>query len=103
MTLRTDDECGNDCDYNYHFSNPLVLESRDRQELEAAGVNLEQGRWYWLRVDVEGPRIRCYVDDHLVFDYYDDVGTVFTEGTVGFVTYIAGDARFDNVTVEPLE
>ncbi len=101
--LRTDDECGDDCNFNYHFSNPLVLESLDRQELEAKGVFLEKGRWYWLRVDVEGPRIRCYVDDHLVFDYYDDVGTTFTEGTVGFYTYIAGDARFDNVTVEPLE
>jgi uncharacterized repeat protein (TIGR01451 family) len=103
MTLRTDEECGDDCNYNYHFSNPLVLESRDREELEAAGVYLETGRWYWLRVDVEGPHIRCYVDDHLVFDYYDDVGSIFTEGTVGFATYIAGDARFDNVTVEPLE
>jgi uncharacterized repeat protein (TIGR01451 family) len=101
--LRTDDECGDDCNYNYHFSNPLLLEALDRDELEAKGVYLEMGRWYWLRVDVEGPRIRCYVDDHLVFDYYDDVGSVFTEGTVGFVTYIAGDARFDNVTVEPLE
>lgn len=103
MTLRTDEECGNDCDYNYHFSNPLVLEELDRGDLEAKGVYLETGRWYWLRVDVEGPRIRCYVDDHLVFDYYDNVGSVFTEGTVGFATYIAGDARFDNVTVEPLE
>jgi len=60
-------------------------------------------RWYWLRVEVQGPRIRCYIDDILAFDYYDNIGTTFTAGTVGFYTYIAGDARFDNVSVKPLE
>ncbi len=103
MQLRTDDECGDDCEYNYHFSNPLLLKSRNKAELLSLGVSIEWGEWVWLRVDVEGPRIRCYVDDILVFDYYDNVGTTFTEGTVGFVVYIAGDARYDHVIVEPLD
>lgn len=103
MQLRTDEECGDDCDYNYHFSNPLELkELRGHSDLEPLGLSIEWGEWYWLKVEVQGPRIRCYVDDVLVFDYYDNVGTTFTEGTVGFFTYIAGDARFDHVSVEPL-
>jgi len=104
MQMRTDDECGDDCNFNYHFSNPIVVDIlKGQEDLEAKGLDLEPGRWYWLRVEVRGPQIRCYVDDILVFDYYDNIGTVFTAGTVGFVTYIAGDARFDSVSVEPLE
>ena len=104
MQMRTDEECGNDCDYNYHFSNPIVIDIlKGREDLEAKGLNIELNRWYWLRVEVQGPRIRCYIDDILAFDYYDNIGTTFTAGTVGFYTYIAGDARFDNVSVKPLE
>ena len=99
MQLRTDDDCQDSCNANYHFSNPMVLESRDADDLGALGLTIDWGRWYWLRVEVEGPRIRCYVDDVLVFDHYDDVGTTFLQGTVGFYTYVAGDVRFDHVTV----
>lgn len=103
LQMRTDDECGDDCSFNYHFSNPLLLEQVRSDDLEPLGLDLRPGRWYWLKVRVEGPRIRCYVDDVLVIDYYDNVGTTFTEGTVGFFTYIAGDARFDHVIVESLD
>lgn len=102
--MRTDDECGNDCDYNYHFSNPILLKQlKGHDQLDPLGLDINWGEWYWLRVEVQGPRLRCYVDNILVFDYYDNVGTTFTQGTVGFYTYIAGDARFDHVSVAPLE
>ncbi len=102
--MRTDEECGDDCDYNYHFSNPLLLARlRGREDLDPLGLSIDWGRWYWIRVEVQGSRIRCYIDDVLVFDYNDTVGTTFTSGTVGFYTYIAGDARFDHVSVKPLE
>jgi uncharacterized repeat protein (TIGR01451 family) len=100
--LRTDEECGDDCAYNYHFSNPLLLEELDNAALQALGIDLVAGRWYRLKVEVDGPQIRCYIDDILVFDYYDNVGTTFEQGTVGFVTYIAADARWDNVSVTRL-
>jgi uncharacterized repeat protein (TIGR01451 family) len=102
MQLRTDEECADDCDYNYHFSNPMVLQEKENDQLEDLGINLDPGRWYELKVEVQGARIRCYIDDKLVFDYTDNVGTTFLQGTVGFVTYIAYDARFDNVSVTPL-
>ncbi len=102
MQLRTDEECGDDCNYNYHFSNPMVLEELDGSGLDALGVDINKGFWYDLRVEVDGPRIRCYFDDVLLFDYYDDFGSTFLDGTVGFFTYLAGDARFDHVRVEPL-
>jgi uncharacterized repeat protein (TIGR01451 family) len=102
MQLRTDEECGDDCDYNYHFSNPLLLESRSATELGQLGLEVDWGDWYWLRVEVDGPQIYCYINDVLVFDYYDNVGTTFTEGTVGLFTYIAGDARFDHIEVREL-
>ena len=102
--IRTDEECGDDCDYNYHFSNPILLKKlQGHTDLDPLGLEIKWGEWYWLRVEVQGPRIRCYVDNILVFDYYDNVGTTFTQGTVGFFTYIAGDARFDHVSVVPLE
>jgi uncharacterized repeat protein (TIGR01451 family) len=100
--LRTDDECGDDCNYNYHFSNPILLKRlRGHGDLDPLGLSIDWGRWYTIRVEVQGPQIRCYVDGVQVFDYYDDFGTTFTAGTVGFYTYIAGDARFDDVTVKP--
>ena len=102
MQLRTDEECADDCAYNYHFSNPMVLEEKNNDELKALGIDLDPGRWYELKVEVQGARIRCYIDNKLVFDYTDNVGTTFEQGTVGFVTYIAYDARFDNVSVIPL-
>jgi hypothetical protein len=103
LQLRTDEECGDDCSYNYHFSNPIGLLELGRPELAALGLSVGLGRWYELKVEVQGPQIRCYIDGTLVFDYYDDFGTTFTEGTVGFFTYIAGDARFDHARVEPLQ
>jgi uncharacterized repeat protein (TIGR01451 family) len=102
LQLRTDDDCGDDCTHNYYFNNPLTLEELYGPELVAKGLNLELGRWYWLRVEVEGSNIRCYANNILIFDHNDTVGTTFTEGTVGLFTYLAGDARFDHLSVEPL-
>ncbi len=103
MQLRTDEECGDDCAYNYHFSNPLdLLELRGINNLRPLGLTLRHNTWYWMRVDVQGSRIRCYVNDIQVFDYNDTVGTTFTEGTVGFFVYQASDARFDHVSVQPM-
>ncbi len=93
--IRTDEECGADCTHNYHFSNPILLE-------EVVDSPLEYGKWHDLKVEVEGSLIKCYLDDVLEIEYDDTVGTTFLEGTVGFFVYKAGDARFDDVLVEPL-
>ncbi len=93
--MRTENECGDDCvpAHIYHFSNPILLKE--------VAFSRESGRWYELKVEVEGSRIKCYVDDVLKIEYNDTVGTTFLQGTVGFFVYKAGDARFDDVLVEP--
>ncbi|MFQ5885633.1 MAG: hypothetical protein ACE5II_00195, partial [Anaerolineae bacterium] len=58
--------------------------------------------WYTLKVEVEGSLIKCYVNDVLMIQYNDTVGTTFLQGTVGLFVYKAEDARFDDVLVEPL-
>lgn len=94
--MRTEDECGTDCAPGviYHFSNPILLEDVD--------FSLERGRWYELKVEVEGSLIKCYVDGVLKIEYDDTIGTTFLQGTVGFFVYKASDARFDDVLVQPL-
>jgi hypothetical protein len=86
----------------YHFSNPTSLVE--------TGVNVSKGKWHTLTVEVKGARIKCYVDDVLVIDHTDSVGSVFRKGAIGLYTYgkwdsAAGAAvvRFDDVLVEPLD
>ncbi|HAL61344.1 MAG TPA: hypothetical protein DCP08_02945 [Chloroflexi bacterium] len=96
--MQTEDECDPDtCNkpwYLYHLGNPISLEDVD--------FSLGHGRWYELKVEVEGSLIKCYVDDVLKIEYDDRIGTTFLQGTVGFFVYKASDARFDDVLVESL-
>ncbi len=104
-TLRTEEECYDDCaaSHIYHFSNPyIVAEVRGYDALAARGIYLRRNYWHTVRVEVLGNRIKCYVDGQLAIDYLDDVGTQFLSGTVGFFTYKAADARFDDVKIRPL-
>ena len=102
--LRTDEEHGDETwpPYWYHFSNPFELE---RVHLETA--NVEPGEWHEITIEVQGARIKCYVDEELVIDFIDDEGSIFLEGTVGLVTY--GNwpnfsvVKFDDVVVDPLD
>jgi hypothetical protein len=34
--------------------------------------SIETGRWYDIKITVEGPRIRCYLNDKLIHDIVDD-------------------------------
>jgi hypothetical protein len=100
--LRTEEETGGETfpEYWYHFSNPLML-----REVEIA-TEVNFGEWHQLTVEAQGPRFKCYVDDELVFDYTDTVGSIFLKGTVGLYTFGSDpyDAiiNFDDVLVEPL-
>jgi hypothetical protein len=102
--LRTEEEpAGEDVEeYWYHFSNPLELE-----EANLETVNVEPGDWHKLTVEVRGPQIMAYVDDELVFDFEDEEGSIFLNGTVGMYTYgkwpNAAVVKYDNVLVEPLD
>lgn len=99
--LRTEEENGGESfpEYWYHFSNPMML-----KEVEIT-TTAKYGEWHTLAVEVEGPRIRCYLDDELVIDHTDTVGSIFLKGTVGLYTFGSGDyeaiINFDDVLVEP--
>jgi len=94
--LRTEAECGDTCvpTLIYHFNNPILLTE--------VSHSLSRGVWYNLKVEVQGSLIKCYVNDVLKIEYNDTVGTTFLQGTVGLFVYKASDARFDDVSVEPL-
>lgn len=103
--IRTDEEHGDEDwpPYWYHFTNPLDLE-----EVKLP-IDVEKNKWNKITVEVEGPRIKCYVNDYLAIDFTDTQGSIFETGTVGLYTYgkhgtAAGAAivRFDDVIVEPL-
>jgi uncharacterized repeat protein (TIGR01451 family) len=99
--LRTEAEAGGEpWYYLYHFSNPVLITEK------TIATDLFLNQWNEISVEVQGPRIKCYVRDELVFDYTDNEGAVFLNGTVGMVTYGNGRpyvyVKYDDVLVEPL-
>jgi uncharacterized repeat protein (TIGR01451 family) len=76
----------------FHFSDPelLVVESHP----------LDRGVWYQLAVEVRGSNIKVFVDGNLVINHND---SRWSEGTVGFVTYVVDYGTWDNVLVTPLD
>lgn len=57
---------------------------------------LKSGQKYHMRVDVEGPNIRCFVNDELVLQALD---TMYTEGGIGLQAYEVRWGYFDNLQV----
>jgi uncharacterized repeat protein (TIGR01451 family) len=99
LQLQTLTDCwGNACNNPqnlYHFSNPHQL-----VEVKVPGP-FDRHKWYTLAVEVEGDNIRVELEGELIIDYIDEKEPFLT-GTVGFKTYKAETASFDNVLVTPL-
>ena len=97
--LQTTTDCwGNACanpQNLYNFNNPHEL---FQQSLPG---ELTRGAWHELRVEVEGPRLRAWLDDTTAFDYTDEKEPFLT-GTIGLKTYQVEEALFDDVQVEGL-
>ncbi len=106
LQMQTEDDCvGAACVNTWNlwdFNNPRSLAS--------ASMTIDKSQWHTLKVEVQGARIKCYLDGQLLIDYDDspipDDGlkndTVFLEGTVGFKTYKCANVVFDDVLVTPL-
>ena len=60
---------------------------------EKASAFYHPGQWNFLKVSVNGNRIRCYCNDHLIFDLRD--GT-YVEGKVGLAKFRNTVAAFRN-------
>ena len=99
---RTDEEHGDETKdyYWYNYSNPLFLTDK------VLNTPVNYGEWHEMTVEVQGPRIKAWVDDELAINYVDTVGSIFLNGTVGLVTYGSepkdAHIHFDDVLVEPL-
>ena len=100
---RTDEEHGDEKKdyYWYHYSNPLFLTDK------VLNTPVNYGEWHEITVEVQGPRIKGWVDDELAINHVDQVGSIFLNGTIGLVTYGSepkdAHIHFDDVLVEPLE
>jgi uncharacterized repeat protein (TIGR01451 family) len=57
--------------------------------------------WYNVTIDVQGARIKIWIDGIKLFDWTDPNAT-WMQGTVGFVVY-RGSASFDYIRVSELE
>ena len=80
----------------YDFNNPHELALQKLPDL-----TFERYQWYTLTVEVEGNRIRAWLNGILAIDYVDEKEPFLT-GTVGFKTYKSWTASFDEILVEPL-
>jgi glycosidase len=57
--------------------------------------------WHKLVAELQGNKIKVWVDGVFVFEHVDD-RSPFLQGTVGFITYQAEPVHFDNLVVTPL-
>jgi hypothetical protein len=100
LQLQTAEDCeGKTCrnpQNQYAFNNPYTL-----REEQVDGVELTRGVWHTLAVEVQGNRIKIWVDGVFAFEYVDDKSP-FLQGTVGFKTYEAEPVFYDNLVVTPL-
>jgi pyruvate,water dikinase len=60
-----------------------------RQELARVRQPLQSGRWYTLKVEIQGPRVRCFLDHEMLLNY---VAAAPARGFVGLY------AKADSVT-----
>jgi hypothetical protein len=100
LQVQTAEDCeGGTCSdpkWQYAFNNPYTI----REERPDA-LQLTRGVWHKLVVELQGNKIKVWVDGVFVFEHVDD-RSPFLQGTVGFITYQAEPVHFDNLVVTPL-
>jgi hypothetical protein len=101
LQLQTLEDCqGNACrnpQNLYAFNNPYIL-----REEQVAGIELTRGAWHTLAVEVQGNRIKIWVDGVFAFEHVDDKSP-FLQGTVGLKTFESEPVLYDNVVVTSLD
>ena len=100
MQLQTLTDCwGNACNNPgnlYDFNNPHELISVKKNG------QLQRYQWYTLTVEVNGNRIKAWLNGDLYIDYVD-TKEPFLTGTIGLKTFKADTVSFDDVIVTPLD
>ena len=89
------------CRFNPLEGNYRVYFVKDgrRKQLESAKIETEAGKWYTVRVTMDGDRITCYLDGKKLLEVQDD--TFNDAGMVGLWTKADAVTRFDDLAVGP--
>lgn len=91
---------------NYYISrfNPLesnfrvyVVADGKRRQLATYKVELSAGRWYTIRIRMQGRKIECYLDGDRLLEAED--GTIGKPGTIGLWTKADAVTSFDDLVV----
>lgn len=73
----------------------VIITHLSKNELEELGIDITQNKWYELKMEFQGERIKCYINDILIFDVNDPI---YANGAIGL--YNSGaETYFDNVFV----
>jgi hypothetical protein len=92
---------------NYYIAraNPLENNYRvykvingHRKELKSANIDIQTGKWYDLRIEMKGNRIKCYFNGKLELETTDNSFT--GAGKVGLWTKADAVTYFDNMNVK---
>jgi len=76
-----------------------AVETRPQRVFDGKGGRIETGKWYDVRIVVEGPRIRCYLDGTLIHDITEKT---YEAGGIGLGTW-ATQAEYKDVSVTALD
>ena len=73
-----------------------LVRTSDGVRLAVAPFQLEAGRQYHIRAEIDGPRLALIVDGRTVLEHVDELP--FVSGWIGFYGYYAGK-RFSDLTI----
>lgn len=90
------------CRFNPLESNFRVYYVKDgvRKQLESTKIETEAGKWYTVRVTMNGPRIACYLDEKKLLEAED--GTFPNAGMIGLWTKADAVTSFDDLNVSAI-
>lgn len=80
-------------------NNAHAVETRPKREFAHVPGRIETGRWYDIKVVVQGPSIKCYLDAKLIHDIKD---ATYDAGGIGLGTW-ATAAEYKEVSVTALD
>ena len=76
-----------------------AVETRPQRIFDAKPGRIETGRWYDIKIVVQGPRIQCYLDGTLIHDIKEET---YKKGGIGLGTW-ATQAEYKDVSVTTLD
>ncbi|MBF4518956.1 hypothetical protein IRZ71_21580 [Flavobacterium sp. ANB] len=94
---------------NYYMAryNPLENNFRlyhvvkgNRVKMKSININIKSGEWFTMKVEMNGNKISCSLNDKVMIQTNDDTFT--KAGRVGFWTKADAQSYFDDLNIRPL-